>query len=68
MRGNALPAVGQTIMVRRLRGSRVVHAWGEVREVFPDEGCVTIEQPPGVDRYLWFPEVGAAWHDLGPVF
>lgn len=59
-----LPDIGQVIMVQRLAGSRVVHHWGEVREVLLDEGRVTIEQPPGVDRDLWFPEAGAVWWEL----
>lgn len=58
-----IPSLGQTIIVRRHDCGRIVHLWGEVTAVFPDEGRVSIEQPAGVDRYLWFPENGAAWRE-----
>ena len=58
-----LPCLGQTIVVRRHDGGRIVHLWGEVVDVFPDEGRVSLEQPAGVDRFLWFPEIGAAWRE-----
>jgi len=58
-----LPGLGQTIIVRHHDGGRIVHVWGEVVDVFPEEGRVSVEQPAGVNRFLWFPEVGAAWRE-----
>lgn len=56
-----LPDLGQTIIVRRYDGGIVVHLHGTVTDVEPDDGWITIEHPPGVARFLWFPDVGAAW-------
>jgi hypothetical protein len=58
-----LPSLGQTIIVRRHDSGKIVHLWGEVVEVYRDEGRVSIEQPPGVYRYLWFPENEAVWRE-----
>ena len=60
---DTLPEHGQTIIVRWRDDGRLVHLHGVVTEVTPSEGRVSIEHPPGVARFLWFPEVGAGWRE-----
>jgi hypothetical protein len=59
----SLPDIGQTIIVRWRDDGRVVHLHGVVTEVVPADGRVSIEHPPGVTRFLWFPEIDAGWRE-----
>ena len=58
-----LPKPGQRIIVRWRDDGHVVHLHGLVTDVTPSEGRVSIEHPPGVARFLWFPEIHGAWRE-----
>jgi len=61
---DVLPAEGQTIIVEKYEGAEVVHIYGQVSEVIPDEGRICLEHPEGVDRFVWFPAANAGWREV----